>query len=112
MGTASPAELEERAVELARQLTAELGSGGVKAEAVASRAVAGGGTLPGIELASWAVAIVHPERGAAAVERALRLGDVPVIARIEDGKLLIDLRAVPAADDSLLRDLIFAALTS
>jgi L-seryl-tRNA(Ser) seleniumtransferase len=112
MGTASSAVLEARAVELARQLTAELGGGGVKAEAVASRAVAGGGTLPGIDLVSWAVSIVHPERSAAAIERALRLGDVPVIARIEDGQLLVDLRAVPTADDPLLRDLIVTALTS
>ena len=110
MGTASSEELAARASELARRLTEELEPAGVKAEAVPSRAVAGGGTLPGVELGSWAVSVVHPERSAAALERALRLGEVPVIARIEDGVLLVDLRAVPETDDPLLRDLIVTAL--
>jgi L-seryl-tRNA(Ser) seleniumtransferase len=110
MGTASSEELAARASELARRLTEELEPAGVKAEAVPSRAVAGGGTLPGVELGSWAVSVVHPERSAAALERALRLGEVPVIARIEDGVLLVDLRAVPETDDPLLLDLIVTAL--
>jgi seryl-tRNA(Sec) selenium transferase len=56
------------------------------------------------------VAVAHPERNATALERALRLGEIPVIARIDDGVLLIDLRAVPETDDDLLRGLIVTAL--
>ena len=111
LATASSDQLEARARELARRLGGELGAAGIKAEATPARAVAGGGTLPGIEIASWAVALVHPERSAPVVERALRLGEVPVIARIEDERLLLDLRTVPPAEDALLHDLVVRALT-
>ena len=111
LATASSDQLEARARELARRLGAELGAAGIKAEATPARAVAGGGTLPGIEIASWAVALVHPERSAPVVERALRLGVVPVIARIEDERLLLDLRTVSPAEDALLHDLVVRALT-
>jgi L-seryl-tRNA(Ser) seleniumtransferase len=70
----------------------------------------GGGSLPGAELASWGLSITHPERSTAEVERALRSGEVAVIARIEDDRLLVDLRTVAPGDDERLGQLLAAAL--
>ncbi|MGH3729019.1 MAG: L-seryl-tRNA(Sec) selenium transferase [Micromonosporaceae bacterium] len=62
-------------------------------EVVASAAVVGGGGAPGVELPSWVLAL--PERYA----EPLRLGDPPIVGRLERGRLLLDLRCVPAERD-------------
>ena len=62
-------------------------------EVVPATAVVGGGGAPGVELTSWALAL--PERYA----EPLRLGDPPVLGRVERGRLLLDLRCVPADRD-------------
>jgi len=62
----------------------------------------GGGGAPGVELPSWAVTL--PERYAAALRRA----DTPVLGRIEKGRLLLDLRCVPANEDALVHKAVAA----
>ncbi|MDW7966713.1 MAG: L-seryl-tRNA(Sec) selenium transferase [Thermoanaerobaculum sp.] len=89
-----PEELRRRARCLAGRLSRE----GVPAKVVPTRAVVGGGTTPGQTLPSWAVAL--PED--AALARQLRLGNPPVVARQEQGLLLLDLRAVFPHQDRLL----------
>src|SRR5439155_13207742 len=70
------------------------------AEVRRSEAVAGGGSLPGYGVPSWAVALPvdRPEVLAA----RLRQGRPPVFCRVEEGALLFDLRTVDAADDDEL----------
>jgi L-seryl-tRNA(Ser) seleniumtransferase len=48
---------------------------------------------------------------AAALDAALRASDVPVIGRIADGRLLIDLRSVPASFDAALHGALGRALS-
>ena len=93
--------LRERAGWMAEQL-------GRGAEAVAVRTVVGGGALPGVELDSWAVALGggSPQR----IEQRLRHSDPPVIARLDEGRVLLDLRTVPPAQDADLVDLVLEAL--
>lgn len=69
----------------------------------------GGGAAPGRPLPGVALAVsgIDAER----LARALRAQPVPVIARIEDGALLLDLRSVPEADDAPLADALTGALT-
>jgi L-seryl-tRNA(Ser) seleniumtransferase len=107
MATAPAEELEARARALAETLS-QLAR--VKAEAVPTRAVMGGGSLPGGEIPSWAVAVAHAEKGAEEVERALRVGPTPVIARIEDERVLLDLRTVDPSDDARVKVLVADAL--
>jgi L-seryl-tRNA(Ser) seleniumtransferase len=89
---AAPADaLERRAAWLAERTGARV---------VEARSTVGGGSLPGETLPSWAVAIAtrSPSRTVA----ALRNGSPPVIARIADGDLILDVRTVdPARDDEL-----------
>ena len=89
---AAPGELHDRAV----ALSAALRAGGVDATAAESAAVVGGGGAPGVSLPSWSVSL--PEGYA----EPLRLGDPPVAGRVEDGRLLLDLRCVPPESDGHL----------
>ncbi|MEU0520109.1 L-seryl-tRNA(Sec) selenium transferase [Streptosporangium sp. NPDC006007] len=86
---ADPAVLRDRAEALAVRLA----EAGVDARAVPSEATVGGGGAPGVPLPSAAVSL--PERFAV----PLRTGDPPVVGRAEGGRLLLDLRAVPADRD-------------
>jgi L-seryl-tRNA(Ser) seleniumtransferase len=48
---------------------------------------------------------------AEALEARLRGGARPVIGRIEEGRLLLDLRSVPQSDDDALTDAVLTALS-
>ncbi len=58
--------------------------------------VAGGGTLPGTEIESVGIAVDGDQC------RRLRLAPVPVIARMADGRTVIDLRTVEPDQDALV----------
>jgi L-seryl-tRNA(Ser) seleniumtransferase len=78
-------------LERARVVAAAVG-----ADAVVSVGQVGGGGAPGVEIESAAVAL--PQR----LAEPLRQGTTPVVGRVHEGRLLLDLLAVPAADDELL----------
>ncbi|KAB1914433.1 L-seryl-tRNA(Sec) selenium transferase [Micromonospora sp. AMSO31t] len=79
------------------RLRDRLGEDGCKAEVVPSAAVVGGGGAPGVELDSWALSL--PERYA----EPLRGGAPPILGRVLHGRLLLDLRCVPATADPDVR---------
>jgi L-seryl-tRNA(Ser) seleniumtransferase len=109
MALAPVDELEDRARRLVQELDERLGDG-TKLEATPLSSVAGGGSLPGLELPSFGLTISDGERSAAEIQRSLRHTDPPVIVRIEEGRLLVDLRTVPANSDDLLQRLLETAL--
>jgi L-seryl-tRNA(Ser) seleniumtransferase len=84
MIAATPAGLRERADRIA----AAIGSG---ATVLACASAVGGGSLPGETLPSFAVAIGGAPDDLA---RRLRHGSPPVIGRIANGQLLLDVRTV------------------
>lgn len=93
-----PASLRERV----GRLVAELSSAGVDCHAVETSGAVGGGTCPGVELASWAVALEAEHVSDTAT--ALRHGDPPVVGRIVEGRLLFDVRTVlPGQEPDLVR---------
>jgi L-seryl-tRNA(Ser) seleniumtransferase len=67
-------------------------------------AAVGGGGAPGVELPSAGLAL--PEAAA----EALRAGADPVVARVERGRCVVDLRSVDPADDARLAEAIRAAI--
>jgi L-seryl-tRNA(Ser) seleniumtransferase len=91
---ADPARLLQRA----ERLASVLGAGGIDVCAVRSDATVGGGGAPGVTLPSAALSL--PESYAC----ALRTGPVPVVGRLEAGRCLLDLRAVPPQDDQRLAE--------
>jgi L-seryl-tRNA(Ser) seleniumtransferase len=87
----------QRLRERAGRLAADLARAGLDARAAASDAVVGGGGAPGVRLPSAAVSLP------ATFGSSLRKNNPPVAGRIEDGRLLLDLRTVDPADDATLR---------
>ena len=80
---------------------------GVRAEVIAGQSVIGGGATPEQSIPTWLMAVECASAGDA--ERRLRLGDPPVVARIENERLLLDLRTVfpeeePALAAALARE--------
>ncbi len=71
------------------------------AEVRESTSAVGGGSLPDVTLPTWVLALPSPEPDALAAR--LRRADPPVVARIEDGAVVLDPRTVlPGEDDALL----------
>ncbi len=71
-------------------------------EVVADESQAGGGSLPEINFPTFVVSISPSVISVNELEKRLRTGFTPVIARIQDGKLLIDARTV---QDKEIKDL-------
>ena len=109
MAGAPVGELEQRALALTSALRGRIDDA-VKVEALASRSVSGGGSLPGTGTPSWAVSLAHAEHSADAIAGALRVGPTPVVGRIEEDRVLLDLRTVPPERDRDLEDLVVRAL--
>jgi len=87
---------------------AEALAGTVAGQAIEVRTTVGGGTLPGETLPSWGVAVGgrSPKR----LLDALRRGSPPVVARIEAGAVILDLRTVEPSRDAHLADAMRVAL--
>jgi L-seryl-tRNA(Ser) seleniumtransferase len=98
MLSASVAALAGRAEEI----RARLETTGIMASVVETSGAVGGGTYPGVELVSRAVEL-RPD-GVDRVAERLRHGDPPVVGRIVDDALLLDVRTVlPGQEDDLVR---------
>jgi L-seryl-tRNA(Ser) seleniumtransferase len=92
--TASVAALRERAARMCTSL------GTISAAVVESDASVGGGAFPTAKIPSVALAIAGD---AATIERRLRLGNPSVIARVADGRVIIDVRTIfPSEDDEVV----------
>jgi L-seryl-tRNA(Ser) seleniumtransferase len=100
---ADHADLRRRAEALARSV----GEGAAVADGLS---VAGGGSLPGEGLPSPLVTVDPGARGADAVMAALRAGEPPIIARVEAGRVVVDLRTVTPEQDELVLAGLRAAL--
>ena len=99
---------EERVSERASALCSRLAAAGHRATVVSSSASVGGGSFPTTRIPSAAVAL---EGNAETLEASLRGAARPVIGRIEDGRLLLDLRSVPESDDDALATAVLTALS-
>ena len=93
------ADLEARADILRTRLAA---LPGLAVSVQATEAAIGGGSTPGVTLPSRAVAVESGGQSAADLATALRDGRPALVARVAEGRVLLDLRTVdPALDDAL-----------
>jgi L-seryl-tRNA(Ser) seleniumtransferase len=90
------ARAEALAVRLAKAAPA-----GLEIHCEPTRAPVGGGSLPGFTLESRAV-VLGAAGGAEALAAALRGAEVPAIARVADGRGLLDVRTLLPGDESTL----------
>ncbi len=98
---------EEELAGRARKICVALGS--EAAEIVWASAKVGGGALPLLELEGPVVAI-DDRRGADALAASLRAGDPPVIARIREGRVLLDPRTLTDEEADLVATAVRSAL--
>ena len=104
MATIAESDLQQRAERIAAAIASQFEPAG-KVEASMSMAVAGGGSVPGSQIPSWAVSIAGVDVDA--LQSKLRRGSPPVIARIADDRLVLDVRTVdPSHDEVLIQRLI------
>jgi L-seryl-tRNA(Ser) seleniumtransferase len=99
--TATPEEVRRRALRVAAQLDAG------RVSVVDSVASVGGGAFPTARIPSAALAITGD---VVATEERLRSGSPPVMARVADGRLLLDLRTVRPEEEPDLVSTVRSAL--
>ena len=93
----------------AQALAERLSDAGIRADVVDGFSTIGGGSAPGTRLPTRLVAIALP---ATRLESALRDERPPVIARIENERVLLDLRTVSPDEDERLAALVTSAASS
>jgi L-seryl-tRNA(Ser) seleniumtransferase len=76
---------------------------GISAEVVPGVSVIGGGSTPEQSLPSWLISLPS------ILEKRLRAGNPPIIGRIEDDRLLLDLRTVLESEEPALRQALLSA---
>jgi L-seryl-tRNA(Ser) seleniumtransferase len=88
-------ELEQRANRLAEDLGSSVA--GLAVDVAPSVARSGGGTLPAYEIPSFAVRLggIGPE----ALSERLRSADPPVVGRVHEGRLWLDVRTLLPGDE-------------
>ncbi|HEU4400463.1 MAG TPA: L-seryl-tRNA(Sec) selenium transferase [Candidatus Polarisedimenticolia bacterium] len=97
--------IERRARRLVEIIAARAG-GGLSLSIVPGLSLLGGGSAPEEGLPTVLIAVGSPGLSARAVEERLRRSDPPLIARIEGGKVLVDLRTVLEEQDALVGEAI------
>jgi L-seryl-tRNA(Ser) seleniumtransferase len=73
---------------------------------------AGGGAAPTAEIPTALVRVVHRAKSAQRLAEELRMGDPPVVARVADGALVLDLRTVAAEEEEALAATLVRVATS
>ncbi len=101
MMRASEDELQHRGEQMVRKL--RISSPQIEVEVIESRSVLGGGSAPGATLPSRAVAVKVADVSADRVLERLRRWRTPIVARVEDDRVLLDLRTVaPEQDEEIV----------
>jgi len=100
--TTAVENLENRAERLAPQLAATTPI--EEAEVVAGVTYFGGGSIPTQELETRCIALKPAQMTVDRLATALRLGKPPVVGRVHQDRLLLDLRSVLPRQDMLLVD--------
>jgi L-seryl-tRNA(Ser) seleniumtransferase len=108
------AELEERTRVFAKGIEEAVSAGGASRASLQlaverDRVPVGGGSLPGFELDGWVLALRATASANTLAER-LRSATPPVVARVRDEALLIDLRTVADEELSALESALLEAL--
>jgi L-seryl-tRNA(Ser) seleniumtransferase len=79
-------------------------------EAMSGVSRAGGGSSPSGEIPTVLLAIRPDRKGDAELAGRLRGGSPAVVARVSEGRVLLDLRTVEPEEDELLADAVALAL--
>jgi L-seryl-tRNA(Ser) seleniumtransferase len=108
---AGAAEVRARAEPFAKALAIEASSlDGLDLALVEGSSAVGGGAAPVLEVPTVLVSIRHPKAGAGRIAERLRMGEPPVVVRVADDRVLVDLRTVAPHEEDGLRAALLRAL--
>jgi L-seryl-tRNA(Ser) seleniumtransferase len=102
-------EIEERARSFIKRLRARVADDALFIEIVEGRSAIGGGSAPTTHPPTALLALSHPTLSASALEERLRRNAPPVIARILDERVALDLRTVAESEEPELLDALASA---
>jgi L-seryl-tRNA(Ser) seleniumtransferase len=108
MLSVTPDELSARANAICAALR---GRADVDAAPTMTSATIGGGSFPTTSIRSAGVSVLPRGRSVDALCAALRRGRPPVIGRVDERSLILDLRTVRPDEDAVLADALVAAST-
>jgi L-seryl-tRNA(Ser) seleniumtransferase len=101
-------EIERRARAFLARWQERHRSQNLRFEIMEGQSAIGGGAAPTTHPRTALIALAHERLSADALEQALRLSTPPVIARINEGKVLLDLRTVAEDEEADLLDALTA----
>jgi len=94
-------ELKERSEKFLKNLFAKTDM--YKGEAIPSMSQVGGGTMPDVNLPSFSVSLSHKALSAGQLAEKLRMeAEHPIIARIQNEEVILDLRTVTNEEESII----------
>jgi L-seryl-tRNA(Ser) seleniumtransferase len=108
---ANAAEIGARANNIIERLRAKISADVAIFQILKAESVIGGGSTPGQLLPTHVIAIECLRCSSSELEERLRGRSIPVIARVEDDRLILDLRTVFPEQESVLVESLSAALT-
>lgn len=94
MLTLTRKEINERAILLYEKLNETISYDDVEINIVDDYSEVGGGSLPLEKLPTKCIAISLENNSVAALERELRHGEIPIVVRVYNDKVLLDLRTI------------------
>jgi L-seryl-tRNA(Ser) seleniumtransferase len=103
----SEAEIKVRAEEMVTRLRPGM-SEAIELDTIAGDSAAGGGSGPTSRLPTVLISIAHRDLTANQIEASLRRAAVPVIARIFDDRVVLDLRTVSESEEPELEQAILS----
>jgi L-seryl-tRNA(Ser) seleniumtransferase len=105
-------QIEERSAKLLKAVQPAVVAADAEIELAESISLVGGGSTPAQSLPTKVLRVASARHSASQLEKRLRRPKegFPVIARIEDDRLVIDLRTVFPEQEKLLQEALFAAV--
>jgi len=109
----SKERLEQRAEVFVKAFRKKLGrSNKIRIATMPGVSAVGGGAAPAVQPETSLIVVSHTDKSAQEIEKALRLGITPVVARIINDKIVVDLRTVAASEEDELVASLISAVTS
>ena len=79
---------------------------GLRVEVKTGNSVVGGGSAPDVQPETYILAVTHAQMSVSKLEEKLRNSQPPVITRILEDKIVIDLRTVNESEENELLEIL------
>lgn len=100
-------EIKQRTWNFAQKLREKLGEKKeIRFEVIDGNSVIGGGSAPSVQPETALLSLKHDKLSTSRFEQSLRLSNPPVVTRIIEDKILIDLRTVSESEENEILDIL------